>query len=48
MPKSFKSFLITEADTRAAFEMETSIVNAANGDKHTSRNVFTWVFDFAP
>ena len=36
MVKSLKSFLITEADTKAAFEMETSIVNAANGDKHTS------------
>ena len=36
MVKSLKSFLITEADTRAAFEMETSIVNAANNDKHTS------------
>jgi len=35
--QSFKNHLLVEADTRAAFEMETSIVNAANNDTHTSK-----------
>jgi len=37
--KSFKNYIITEADTKAAFEMETSIVNAANKDTHTSKMI---------
>tara|TARA_Y100000310_G_scaffold87052_1_gene83942 strand:- start:264 stop:1298 length:1035 start_codon:yes stop_codon:yes gene_type:complete len=37
--KSFNQFLISEAITKAAFEMETSIVNAVNGSPHTSRLV---------
>lgn len=37
--KSFREYSLVEANTRAAFEMETSIVKAANNDTHTSKLV---------